>query len=64
MAAFLASIDHIGSLFHILKKISILNVPDYYLFFFLVQYLRPPTVADGLNTISAPLIPYIIQFCG
>jgi hypothetical protein len=29
-----------------------------------IKYLRPPTVADGLKTISAPLIPYIIQFCG
>lgn len=26
--------------------------------------LSCPTVADGLKTISAPLIPYIIQFCG
>ena len=28
------------------------------------SYLKAPTVADGLNTISAPLIPYIIQFKG
>ena len=27
-------------------------------------YLRAPTVAEGLKTISAPLTPYIIQFCG
>ena len=26
--------------------------------------LRAPTVAEGLKTISAPLTPYIIQFCG
>ena len=30
----------------------------------LMDDLNPLTVADGLKTISAPLIPYIIQFCG
>lgn len=27
-------------------------------------YLKAPTVAEGLKTISAPLTPYINQFCG
>lgn len=66
MAAFLASIDHMGSLKHKATKNFISNINGIYIKKrkVHVSYLRAPTVAEGLKIISAPCMLYMNQLSG